>query len=631
MIVSNVCRDDFFGGRCKIWLTPVGKIQKDFEYIFSEIQIEGYIGNSDMEAGYRDASFLDFSEFRGDRDTVVIICDRKDERKKLYKTYIDNWGTCIYIEDLIKVLDYDLKDISAGRDVVLCTEISNELIAPQFLLDSKKYGNEFAGKVIVDPNRFEKWKECFVVVTVEEPVEIYNFLHDKGLEERKDYIWYKRINGIQLQENRKLVYFGCGNTAKKLISSQMIWKERGIKKYIHRNELKTCDKNRQYVIYTGKAYDKVEVLRARGFCSIKDFIHWDYMIKLEKMKPSELLRETMFAKCVNQPGCRQPFYYSYISRTGEVYGCCPGWPKLSFGNLRTQKCEEVWNSVYAKIFRLSLVNRTYCFCNTKSCGKLFPDSEISKDQNSRYAYDKTSTPMQVVPCIDYTCNLYCESCRKTLEIAKDEDLNEINYFTDCILDSQWLKKKADILQLSGYGEVFVSKVYQRLLYSDKNTCGEVQILSNGNLFTEGQFEKLIHRYGKIKVINISVDAASEKTYIKLRRGGNWEKLLKNLIYIGKRRREGLVDSFVINMTVQRDNFREIPEFIKLGKKIHADTIGILPIRNWGTYSDDEFKRISMISEKEDWVSDELKGVLRNELLKENEVEWEWFKQRMGDI
>lgn len=104
--------------------------------------------------------------------------------------------------------------------------------------------------------------------------------------------------------------------------------------------------------------------------------------------------------------------------------------------------------------------------------------------------------------------------------------------------------------------------------------------------------------------------------------------MQNLKYIGEQRGKGKVDNFVVNMTVQRKNYQEIPDFIKLGKSIHADTIGILPICNWGTYTVDEFAKISMKSSDEKDISEELLEILKNPLLNEKEVSWDWFRKRM---
>jgi hypothetical protein len=44
------------------------------------------------------------------------------------------------------------------------------------------------------------------------------------------------------------------------------------------------------------------------------------------------------------------------------------------------------------------------------------------------------------------------------------------------------------------------------------------------------------------------------------------------------------------MVVQENNFMEMPEFTRLGKRLDFDTVFFGQLINWGTYSDEEFRR-----------------------------------------
>jgi hypothetical protein len=43
------------------------------------------------------------------------------------------------------------------------------------------------------------------------------------------------------------------------------------------------------------------------------------------------------------------------------------------------------------------------------------------------------------------------------------------------------------------------------------------------------------------------------------------------------------------MVVQENNFFEMPDFIKLGKRLNVDTVFFTQLVNWGTFSDEEFR------------------------------------------
>ncbi len=69
---------------------------------------------------------------------------------------------------------------------------------------------------------------------------------------------------------------------------------------------------------------------------------------------------------------------------------------------------------------------------------------------------------------------------------------------------------------------------------------------------------------------IGIDAANESTYKKIR-GGNWKRLIDNLIFAGylMKKRGG---EFALSFVVQYGNYKEIPEFINLAKKVGANII-----------------------------------------------------------
>lgn len=613
----------------QVYILTTGKLQQDFEYIFTDIDICGYIDEKIMKASYHGRPVKNLNEVLGLKDFFIIICEEKNEEKR---GVLEN-NNCIYLtdfcflEDVLPVLDFNLKENAGEREIVICGEalvcISRK---PDLLLDKNKYGNELYGMRIEDPALFEDWEDYFIVITVEEPAEIFSILEKKGLLKYKNYIWYRDEalgDFLDKEKTRRIAFYGCGYAAAGLLK-RLEW---NIKRNISVEELKDCNKKNQYVITAGTVSDKIPILRDRNYTEIKDFVHLDYLKRAETLKPSELLKQTMRAPVVRQPKCTSPFDFAYITTEGDVFGCiCPGWVQWGFGNIKYEECRQVWNSVYAKIFRLSIVNRTFCFCKENYCYQCDPQNPQAKNDDAQIDYEVSSYPKIVKPCIDYTCNLFCESCRCSPRIAEGTDLQECEFIAERLLKSKWLDL-AEKINIAGMGEVFFSKVYRKLLYTVTNERNTVQIFSNGTLFTEKEFKRLLQCYKAIEV-EISIDAAAKSTYEKLRRGGEWNTLLKNLSYLGKERLKNHIKLFTINMIVQKDNYKEIPEFIKLGKKIHADVIAIRPLMNWGTYSEQQYRDISMISHEDNWVSDDLQEVLKDPLLEEKEVDYSWFKKRM---
>jgi hypothetical protein len=75
----------------------------------------------------------------------------------------------------------------------------------------------------------------------------------------------------------------------------------------------------------------------------------------------------------------------------------------------------------------------------------------------------------------------------------------------------------------------------------------------------------------------------------VRRGGNFERLLKNLAFIKGLRQSGEISALEFSMVVQSQNFREMPEFVHLGRAFAADTTSFQMIRKRDIFSGDEFE------------------------------------------
>ena len=61
---------------------------------------------------------------------------------------------------------------------------------------------------------------------------------------------------------------------------------------------------------------------------------------------------------------------------------------------------------------------------------------------------------------------------------------------------------------------------------------------------------------------VSVDAARQDTYEVVRRGGSFDRLCRNLDFLGGLRAERRIDLLRLDFVVQALNFREMPEFVE---------------------------------------------------------------------
>jgi len=159
-------------------------------------------------------------------------------------------------------------------------------------------------------------------------------------------------------------------------------------------------------------------------------------------------------------------------------------------------------------------------------------------------------------------------------------------------------RSANVLNLNGSGEVFASRHSRRilsLLKRDQYPNLKLSIISNGQLFDRRAFEAFDLKQRLLQV-DISIDAARAETYRVVRRGGDFNRLLRNLQFLDDlRAKEGEAFHIILRFVVSVMNFREMPEFVTFARRFHANSILFTVIRNWGTYTEAAFERINIVS------------------------------------
>jgi MoaA/NifB/PqqE/SkfB family radical SAM enzyme len=109
------------------------------------------------------------------------------------------------------------------------------------------------------------------------------------------------------------------------------------------------------------------------------------------------------------------------------------------------------------------------------------------------------------------------------------------------------------------------------------------------LFTNGMLiKKLLPTTGifpRITEYRISIDAGSPEVYEKVRVGGDWDTLIGSLEFL---KEQGLSKLVNLQFVVQKNNFRDIPNFIQLLDKYNFK--GLLSnLDDWGTWNYDTVK------------------------------------------
>ena len=287
---------------------------------------------------------------------------------------------------------------------------------------------------------------------------------------------------------------------------------------------------------------------------------------------------------------------------GDVFLCCSTWLKTPpIGNIQHQSVDEVWNGEKAQEIRRSILDGSFKYCDHTECPYLQTIScevqplKMVKDEELKTVVKNKLTilpygPREIDCSYDRSCNLFCPSCRSKIivESANEHEILGIQ----SKLENEAMKD-AHVLSISGSGDPFGSPFYRRWLQTMNrgNAPHLKQILlhTNAQLWTPMMWSTIPKEIRElIKSTIISIDAASPEIYPINRRGGDYERLLENLDFIRVLRTRGPLEHVKISMIVQTNNFIEMPDFIRLGKRYNFDIVFFKKLINWGTFSEEEY-------------------------------------------
>jgi MoaA/NifB/PqqE/SkfB family radical SAM enzyme len=303
--------------------------------------------------------------------------------------------------------------------------------------------------------------------------------------------------------------------------------------------------------------------------------------------------------------CSQPFKRYEIlgggGQRGEVFPCCQSWLKKSFGNMSDKPVRDVWNSKDAQTLRRSILDGSFRYCRGDVCPYLqrvdgpVQGVEDVTDPQMREVIEKDLTvlpfgPTDIICCFDQSCNLSCPTCRPhvIMETAHADAIFQIQQR----LENEALGD-ALLLYITGSGDPFGSPFFRRWLQTMRREAmpklERIHLHTNGLLWTRRIWESIpVETRALIRNATISIDAATPETYALNRRGGEFETLLKRLAFIAELRKSGPLEFLEFHMTVQINNYREMFEFVELGRRHGCDRVSFHQLLDWGAFTPEEF-------------------------------------------
>jgi hypothetical protein len=303
--------------------------------------------------------------------------------------------------------------------------------------------------------------------------------------------------------------------------------------------------------------------------------------------------------------CSQPFTRFEVlgggGHRGDVFFCCQNWLPESIGNMKEKPVEAVWNGKKAREIRRSILDGSFRYCKADICPYLQSiDGPVQRvkdvtDQRLRKIIANQITelpfgPSDIICCFDQSCNLSCPSCRKHIIMETAH--------ADAILDVQKRLEnealgEARLLYITGSGDPFGSPFFRQWLQTMKLSkmpnLERIHLHTNALLWTERIWESIpAETRALIRSTTISIDAATSETYAVNRRGGDFATLLKRLSFIAGLRSEGPLEYLEIHMTVQVNNYKEMPKFVELGRHFNCDRVTFHQMLDWDTFLPGEY-------------------------------------------
>ena len=247
---------------------------------------------------------------------------------------------------------------------------------------------------------------------------------------------------------------------------------------------------------------------------------------------------------------------------GDVYPCCPGWLKddtnpagYDFGNIYKDKWKDIWNGEKAQEFRKSILDGSFKYCNENLCPHLqnvhskpnvgsiesapavrkMKDIELLYEEKGEYhrnIIENQLTKLKLAPDVmkmdyDRSCNLSCPSCRIELITPKGKEFELIEKIQNSVI--KVIQEGTRKLFITGTGDPFGSATLRKFLLNFKKkdfpSIKSIRLHTNGIKWTREIWNKMLDIHDLVTDAEVSIDAATKKTYEKVRIGGDWDQLM----------------------------------------------------------------------------------------------------------
>lgn len=201
-----------------------------------------------------------------------------------------------------------------------------------------------------------------------------------------------------------------------------------------------------------------------------------------------------------------------------------------------------------------------------------------------------SLPLRATMQTTDFCNLNCIMC----QIHSQEEKHQLKQMSVSDFDKIVEKLFPTLVEAhpTNVGEPLISPWFNYLCQKCKEYGVLLDITSNGTLLTE---EKILEILPCLLDIKVSFDGAKKETFEKIRKGANYNHLLKNIEnFVRLRNETGSKSTITLQMTLFNFNYTELPDLIMLAKEKGVDKVKAYHVFSYS----DEVDKLSLMHNME---------------------------------
>jgi MoaA/NifB/PqqE/SkfB family radical SAM enzyme len=183
------------------------------------------------------------------------------------------------------------------------------------------------------------------------------------------------------------------------------------------------------------------------------------------------------------------------------------------------------------------------------------------------------------------CNLRCIHCAVSEENFTRGTQPGAYAWEDLPIDAFYkilpiLRDHKPWVHLSGHGETFLHPHFWEMLGATIQAGCKVRFQTNATMLTRERIERIVQL--GVELIVVSLDAASNDLFNRIRRRSKLDRILSNLQLLqeAKKRLETDRPALEVEFVAMRQNIHELPDVINLAAKYGARAVGVAELHEY---------------------------------------------------